>query len=287
MDLVLILKKIFLNEYLIGLLIIVCTYLLLDISDRIFVFVKAKIKGVVNFFKNKLFLLLVLISEVLFYIAVYNAYMRGQQIFSLWIICLMPFIAIFSLLTFYNDKIFDYYTREHNLLSLVMELISDGGFYLLPVFIFGILCMLSDLYFADRLEIAVLVISTITIIRQCGFIVQYCLELMKINKKNFELKEKALFFFYDILHIIQAFALIYTLIFVIDHNAFKNVVTNSAFSIAFDMTYFSAMTLLTGNNVIEPQSTVAKAVVLIETFILTVYISIIIFGIIEGQKKED
>lgn len=199
----------------------------------------------------------------------------------------MPFICVLSLLTVYNDEISDYFERKHNLLSIILALISDLAFWLLPVFSFCILCMLADIYFADKLEIAVLAVSIFMILRQCWFLVQHCLELLRINKNMHSIKDKAVLFVYEIFHIIQTFVLIYTLVFVINHDAFKNVVTDSAFSIAFDMTYFSAMTLLTGNNVIEPHSTIAKAVVLVETFILTVYISIIIFGIIEGQKKED
>ena len=287
MDLGLIVKSIFFNKYLVGILGIVCTYLCLDNCEKIFTFVKRWIKGVVNFFKNKLFLLLVLIAGVLFYVAVYVTDMRGQNTFSLWLIYLMPFICVLSLLTVYNDEISDYFERKHNLLSIILALISDLAFWLFPVFSFCILCMLADIYFADKLEIAVLAVSIFMILRQCWFLVQHCLELLRINKNMHSIKDKAVSFVYEIFHIIQTFALIYTLVFVIDHDAFKNVVTDSAFSIAFDMTYFSAMTLLTGNNVIEPHSTIAKAGVLVETFILTVYISIIIFGIIEGQKKED
>ena len=287
MNLGLMLKSIFFNKYLVGILGIVCTYLFLDNSEKIFVFIKRKIKGVVNFFKNKLILLITILVLIYFYIMVYVGNMRGQQILSSGLIRFFPFICIISLLSIYNDEISDYFERKHNLLSIILALISDTAFWFLPVGGFCIQYLLADMYFSDSLEVIVVGLSVYMIFRQCQCVILYCLDLLKINKNIQSLKYKALFFFYDILHIIQAFALIYTLIFVIDHNAFKNVVTDSAFSIAFDMTYFSAMTLLTGNNVIEPHSTIAKAVVLVETFILTVYISIIIFCIIEGQKKED
>lgn len=288
MDLGLIVKSIFFNKYLVGILGIVCTYLFLDNSEKIFAFVKRWIKGVVNFFKNKLFLLIVIIFVAIYYIIGYIRYVNGQPTFSLSSVCAISISFVLTVLLFCRRDILHYLEKRYNLPSVVVWIISNLNLFIHPIWCYCILYRLSEIYLENFLvDMFVVILYVFMAIDCCYLIFVDCLELLIIKQDKYSQKNKAFHFFCNIVCIIQTFALIYTLILVIDHNAFKNVVTDSAFSIAFDMTYFSAMTLLTGNNVIEPHSTIAKAVVLVETFILTVYISIIIFGIIEGQKKED
>ena len=81
------------------------------------------------------------------------------------------------------------------------------------------------------------------------------------------------------------FADIYIILFVLCPRSFSGIDTSSAFTICFDFTYFSAMTLFAAGVEVIAVSRLAKTVVLIETFIFVIVISIVIFGIFSNNAE--
>ena len=137
----------------------------------------------------------------------------------------------------------------------------------------------------DSVEI---ILCFLMIIHSFVHIFYYCRELVgfqsNINLTN--VRYKITFFVYSIIQIVQIFTTIYLFVFAIDNNAFLGVDTKSSFSISFDFTFFSAMTFFTGSSNIVPSTPLSKAIVLIETLIFTLYISLIIFGVLTSKMGE-
>ena len=156
----------------------------------------------------------------------------------------------------------------------------------MPLLSFGISIKLSEAILDKKITTIENIFYVLMLILQVYFIIKYCKELGDISKNKSNLKHKIIWFSFLIVHIIQLFANIYILLY-LDNNSFSGVLSKTPFELAFDMTYFSAMTFLTADGLITPVSKWSKLVVAIESLILTVYISVIIFGVIAYDKSSN
>ena len=181
-----------------------------------------------------------------------------------------------------------FYEREYKSAKILLFIL----FFCSPAFMFILSANVCKLYY-QSFKIPQELNSTFTLLMlgnvvfQFGIAIYYVSELVIDLKRNCSTTYKAVIFLLDIITIIQLFATMYSSIFIFNHEAFSKISTDSYLTIMFDFTYFSAMTFMTGSTDITPISTLAKVVVLIETFLFVVGISIIILRFINNDDEKN
>lgn len=148
---------------------------------------------------------------------------------------------------------------------------------------------LAQNYFSQAQELGLLY-DTIPLVSftvvNLFFISIYTIDLGKSLRKKRSLSYQVQIFLFTIIHLIQLFAGCYLAIYLIDSEAFSVALSADPRVLYFELIYLSTMTLLGGNCTIEPSSILAKSVVILETFLFVVVISIIILTFM-SERKED
>lgn len=140
---------------------------------------------------------------------------------------------------------------------------------------------IADGFFSAKLDcidkISYVVICILSIFVVC----KYCAEIKNLIDKEQEYSKKAFLFLWILIQMAQFFALFYTALICLNRSSFEfpqglEIATSS--ELAFEMSYFSAMTLLTVGGELVARSVLAKLIVLFESAIYAVFISMIVFS---------
>lgn len=238
-----------------------------------------------DFFRYRKILLVMLITNITFVlIGVLTPLARELGFWKL--IGAFFILDVLIALMYYKEDVKEWLWKnpvaEKNIFNCVNVL---GA--IVPVIIYLNSIQLAKLVFEENLQKYETILILATIILQVLLLLYYGRELIDVNIENNDGLFKVQQFLFIIIHMIQLFTNIYILLVVLDHGAFENLEIVSASQVCFDLTYFSAMTFVTADGGLTPATQLAKLVVMIESFILAIYISIIIFGIMANNKKED
>ena len=145
---------------------------------------------------------------------------------------------------------------------------------------------LSKFYFEKSLNLPETIICLALCFAFLGGIIKYSHSLLKVSHlKKHPYQAVSLFLFY-IAHIIYLFTNLYLLVLKFDSTALVGIDAKTPFDLLFDISYFSAMTFIGGNTNIAPVTDLAQIIVLIESFVFAIYISIIIFNFSFASKDD-
>lgn len=240
---------------------------------------------VCGFFRNKKALLCVIFANAL-NIGTYIVCWRMGKTFPFSLLIWPLVSSILFAFAFYAEDFLAWCDNGHKLIGRIVSSFFSVFSFLSPVLSFLCLTYASKLYFANSLQGYQIVIVSLFVVLQCMHVVHYCYELREVNTTRFSLTFRIQYFVSLIIHIIQIFAYIYLLLLLLNHTSLGEISSASPFELGCDLTFFSAMTFLGRDGLLKPESVLAKLVVLIESFIFTVYVSIVILGILSNNHKE-
>lgn len=239
----------------------------------------------IHFLKGTPFLLCTTIINIVFLILWGVLYLKKGAI--PWTVVIgFPLVSVSMCLAWYAQEFFSW-CQSHSAKSVekTVSAANAAFIFFLPAISFFVSHNLAKLFFEKPLSIIDIVGCCLLTVCQFVFVGHYCVELKDLTRPEYSSIFRAKFFLACIIHIAQLFADIYIVIFVMFPNSFLGIDTSSAFSISFDFTYFSTMTLLTAGSEIVAISRLAKSVVLIETFLFVIVISMVIFGIFSNNAE--
>lgn len=196
----------------------------------------------------------------------------------------VPLISVALLVAWYSKDLVDWSNDRSNKIKKSFSFSMKIAGFLLPIVCIFSSCKLAELYFKENIAKYEMFLWWFLLILQLVFVAFYCCELIDINKPNYDTKHKVLTFTFIIIHIIQLFANIYLLLLAFDPNSLHTINANTPLQLCFDVIYFSAMTFVGGNPNLAPCTRLTQAVVLAESILFAIYISIIIFNLISAGK---
>lgn len=238
------------------------------------------------YFKDKKFFLIIIVINIVFETLFFCTFLSTGHF--LWSLAIgWPMFSITGLFAFYAKEFLDWCKHVHPVLEKIVSIPFALLGYLSPAILFCLGTFFATLYFEPEIKLYEVVIHIGFILLLLCFIIYYCIELVDVVNQEYILAQKIKLFLFCIIHIIQLFTNIYISLLIFDHSALAGVTTDSPLLLCFDLTFFSAMTLLNGGCSILPMSVWAKSIVLIQSFVFTVFISIIIFGIIANDSSKE
>lgn len=244
---------------------------------------KAACVKIFRFFRDKKMLLFVIAANAVYVGVCVGMHHMGKPVpasLFIWPLIISPM----WLVAFYAERFFAWCNRGHIVIEKAVSLFFSVLGFLSPAMSFFALMNTSKLYFTDSLEWYGVVIIGASILFQGLMVVYYCYELRDVNAVRFTLKFRIQYFLFSVIHLIQVFANIYMLLLILDHGAITGITADSPFALCLDLTFFSAMTFLGRDGLLVPASEWAKLAVLAESFIFTVYISVVILGLLSGNQ---
>lgn len=236
------------------------------------------------FFVDKKVLVFVILVNFLNIVANIVLYIRGTPLPISMLIFPLVGSIMFSF-AFYSDIFFSWCNQGHQLIQTIVSFFFSIFSFLSPVISFTGLMYTSKIYFADVRNWYYWVIIAHLALLQFVCIFHYCYELHDIYSPKFSIRFRIHYFLYAIIHIVLIFAYLYMLILVFDHTALGNIAVTTPFELSCDLTFFSAMTFLGRDGLLSPESVLSKVVVLIESFIFTIYISIVLIGMLSSNQS--
>lgn len=244
------------------------------------------ILGAIRFFRNKIFLFFVIVSNFIFLLMNWILFLSTGRF--LWTLLWGSlFLSAAGVLAFYTHEFLDWCNAGHPVIERVFSIFISLVFYLSPAYSFYTGTILARSYFKPEILSYEVFFYVLLILLQVQLILYYCADLAGLVNKNFGLMPKIKLFLFSIIHIIQLFSNLYMLLLIFDHGALTGVVTDTPTLLCFDLTFFSAMTLLTGSTSIVPVSVWAKIIVLAETFVFAIFISIVVLGMIANDDTKE
>lgn len=156
-----------------------------------------------------------------------------------------------------------------------------------PVLFFFSSNSLGKQYFKDSISKFEQGMNLIFLIVQVILIIYYCYQLTDIKQGSYATRKKIELFVFISIHIVQLFANTYLLILIYDKEALSNITAQTSSQLSFDVTYFSAMTFLGGDAIYSPQTRFIQSIVLLESFIFTVFISTILFNLFTSKTNKE
>lgn len=161
-------------------------------------------------------------------------------------------------------------------------------FFVIPIGSFFIGVLYCSVYFIKPIETYLLISYTISAIMVSLLIGGLYLRDAINHLRNInEDKINIFFLLLELIQVIHFFAIVYSVIFIIDNSGFSGINSANAFSIYLDMFYFSTVTFTTlGFGDILPISPFAKLTVIFEVFLFAVIISLIVVNVTSKSKKE-
>jgi len=233
----------------------------------------------VRFFTEKRFLLFIVVINIEFLLLWIALYLRRRTI--PWTAAIgFPLVSVAVCFAWYAKEFLSWcHTHKHHRIEKTISLANSAFIFFLPVISFFVSTNLAKLYFERPLSALDITCCCFFAAFHFLYVFYYCTELKDVTRPQFPPSFKAKFLVACIIHIAQLFADVYIILFILSPHSFNGIDISSAFTICFDFTYFSAMTLLTAGSEIIAVSRLARTVVLIETFLFVIVISMVIFGI--------
>lgn len=236
-----------------------------------------------DFFRSKKLLLIVILYNILFLCSTIHLFYVNNTI-SVPLIVGVPLISVALLVAWYSKELVDWSNDRSNTIKKVFSSSMEITGFLLPIVCFYSSCKLAELYFAENVAKYETILWGFLLIFQLVFVVFYCYELIDINKPKYDTKHRVLTFSFIIIHIIQLFANIYLILLAFNPNSLQTINAKTPLQLCFDVAYFSTMTFVGGNPNLTPCTRLTQAVVLVESILFAIYISIIIFNLISAGK---
>ncbi len=252
---------------------------------RLLLIIKNAFCKTYDYFKNKKFFLIVILYNILFMCSTVVLYFKTTKI-SIPFVIGIPSTSILILIVWYAKELVRWSNSKNNIIKKIFSSSMEIVGCFLPVLSFYISYKFAELYFEENVAKYETFFWVFLIVFQLVFVVLYCYELIDINEPKYDTKHKILTFSFIIIHIIQLFANIYLLLLAFNPNSLQMITANSPFHLAFDITYFSAMTFVGGDTNLSPCTRLTQSVVLVESIIFTIYISIIIFNFIASKTDK-
>lgn len=137
----------------------------------------------------------------------------------------------------------------------------------------------AKLYFDNSMQDYELVFIIPLIIMQILFVFCYLVQLHDVVQLESRIGHKIKLFVIIVVHMFQIFTNIYLMIIAVDHSMLSTIVAANPLELLFDITYFSVMTFVGGDGILIPQSRWVQCVVMFESIMLPIYISIILLGL--------
>lgn len=156
-----------------------------------------------------------------------------------------------------------------------------------PILFFFSSNSLAKQYFKDSISKFEQEMNLIFLIAQVILIIYYCYQLTDIKQGSYTTRKRIELFVFISIHIVQLFANIYLLILLFNKDALSNITAQTSLQLCFDITYFSAMTFWGGDTIYSPQTRFIQSMVLLESFIFTIYISIILFNLFTPKTNKE
>ena len=189
-------------------------------------------------------------------------------------------------LVWYIEEISDWFKNGNGIINKVYSLISHWSWILIPVISFYVSYNFAKAYFEEHITTMDKIALPALTILQMFFIVVYCYELIDINKDKENNNRRGVLFITIVIHIIQIFANIYLLLLILDKNTLC-VTSKTPFELCFDLTYFSTMTFVGGDSIYSPGTRLVQAVVLVESMIFSICISILLFNNLLSKNRSE
>ena len=256
---------------------------------KFFSSVKSKIKKVFcntcEYFKNKKFFLIVILYNMLFLGSIIYLFYRTNRM-PITLVVGVPSISILILIAWYAKELVRWSNDKDNIIKKIFSSSMEVVGCFLPILSFYSSYKFAELYFEENVSKYETFFWVFLIIFQLIFVIFYCYELIDINGPKYDTKHKVLTFSFIIIHIIQLFTNIYLLFLAFNPNSLQTITAETPFHLAFDIIYFSAMTFVGVNPNLSPCTRLTQTVVLVESIIFTIYISIIIFNLIASEKDK-
>lgn len=202
----------------------------------------------------------------------------GATFKSLFLFLFSLIIILWGIYTYIQPLLY-----KHLLLQKVIRIIFISCY---PIYIFFNGIIFCELYFSEITDAYSIFLIVFSIIGSS--LVVGSLTLKDAIKHIRKINEKKSYVFYLLLEfyqIINFFAVLYSLVLVFDHNGIAGINTRNAFTIYFDMVYFSTITFTTlGYGDIIPINPYAKAIVISEVFLFVIVISIIVVNLSKDKQ---
>lgn len=140
---------------------------------------------------------------------------------------------------------------------------------------------IADGYFDSELTWLDKLFYVVIFILPLFFVCKYCAGIQDLIDKDYEYSKKAFLFLLLLIQMAQFFALSYIALICLNKSAFVfptglEITTKS--ELAFEVLYFSAMTLLTVGGDLDANCVFAKILVFFESAVFAVFISMIVFS---------
>ena len=248
--------------------------------------IQSQLVAGLRFVKQKPFLLFVIVSNVVVLTLMIALSNRGQHV--PWGIACVLLLSSFSVcFAYYCNEFFLWcHEKSHHVIERVVSFVNECFITLCPIGFFLLGMKYSSLYFEEHLSKIDMIGCVLVVVVQLFLVVYYCRELSDIHSPKYTRNIKVRLFLFCLIHIVQLFANVYIICFIMDPSFFAGVSVDSAFSICFDLTYFSAMTMFSGGCEIAAVSIITRTLSFVEIFIFVVVISMVILGILPSAQEE-
>ncbi len=167
---------------------------------------------------------------------------------------------------------------KEKFVNVLFEVLAKG-IIIIPLISLLISYNFAKLYFDNSIQRYELFLIVPLIIMQMIFVLYYLVELYDIVQLKSRIGHKIKLFVIIVVHIVQLFANIYLIIIAIDHSILSTIVAETPLELLFDITYFSVMIFVGGDGILNTQSRLVQGVIMFESMMLPIYISIILFGL--------
>lgn len=157
--------------------------------------------------------------------------------------------------------------------------ILSKGIIFIPLLSLFVSYNFAKLYFDKTMQGYDVVMIALLVIAQLLFIFLYLKELYDVLRLKSGITNKINLFTIIVIHIVQLFVNIYLVVLAIDHSALETIVAETPLELLFDITYFSVMTFVGGEGVLLPRSRWIQGIAMLESLMLPIYISIVLFGL--------
>lgn len=193
------------------------------------------------------------------------------------VIVIIIMLILLAMLYYYKGIVRAF--KIANRTAALIEYFAVTVMVLLSGYYIGI--SIADGYFKLELDIFDRLFYATICMMSMFFVCKCCTEIKELIDKECEYSKKTFLFILILLQIAQSFCLSYLSVICMNKSAFEFpnglLITNGS-ELTFELSYFSAMTLLTVGGTLNAVSVLAKILVFFESAIFAVFISMIVFS---------
>lgn len=235
------------------------------------------IKKVLSFFKKASMAIFIGLAITLHLIPIISSFYTGNSVEWLPVVGMVVALIMVAILYYHASivKLFNMagntaaYTEYFSCTTMILAL----GYY--------VCTSIADGFFRTETDFLSKIFYVVICILSLFFVCKYCAEIKDLIDKEYKYSKKAFLFLWILIQMAQFFALSYTALICLNKFSFEfpqGLELTTSSELAFEMLYFSAMTLLTVGGELAARSVLAKLLVFFESAIFAVFISMIVFS---------